>query len=289
MYSNPNAMRTIERNTCFTNVGLTDGGDVYWEKMYEKLTIPDENVLEWKRTKKINPSHEVKEEIAAHANSRFTTPIEQCPVLDPEWNNPQGVPIDAIIFGGRRDDTVPLVFETFNWQHGTFVGSVMRSQLTAATEGSLGKLLNDPMAMRAFIGYNVKDYFQHWLNVGKSNSSMPKVFHVNWFMKNDKGKFMWPGFGENSRVLEWIFNRVDGKSGAKTTPIGYVPQKEDINLEGINVAGDVMDKLLSVDNKKWLDETEDIKKFYTEMGNKNINNIPKELLNEVDDLVKRLN
>lgn len=299
MASNPNAMKTCATNSMFTNVGLTASGDVWWEDMGP---VPAEPMTDWKRnanwkpTLKADGKVDKKTNPAAHPNSRFTCPITQCPVLDENWNNPNGVPIDAIVFGGRRSDTAPLVFESFGWQHGTFLGSAMRSQATSASDQS--GLVNDPMAMSPFIGYNVKDYFAHWLKMGgdrpgcaagASTLNMPKVFYVNWFQTNEKGAFRWPGFGENIRVLEWILNRVDKKAKAVQTAIGYVPAAGALNLKDIKDFDNAeLPQLLTVDKKAWLKEAGEIRKYYASLVEKDPGTaVPIELMQELDALEKR--
>lgn len=247
MSSNPNAIKTCQTNSIFTNVGLTEDGDVWWEGLTKEP--PAGTIIDWKRQKW---SHSSGNPIA-HPNSRFTTPISQCPVLDENWENPQGVPIDAIIFGGRRCDTMPLVFQSFNWQHGTFLGASMRSQATAAADQK--GLVFDPMAMKPFIGYNVKDYWQHWLDMERPGVQLPKIFHVNWFQKNTAGKFIWPGFGENSRVLKWILERVDGTATAQQTPIGLVPTPNAVDLTNLDkFDAQQLASLLEVCPKAWAEE-----------------------------------
>lgn len=306
-HSNPNAMKTCSKNSMFTNVGMTADGDVYWEGMD---SLPDTPITDWRRRENWLPTlrpnykgkgtgykglgYKIDEKIdpCAQANSRFTAPVTQCPVLDPEWDNAKGVPIDAIIFGGRRDDTVPLVFQSFNWQHGTFIGSIMRSQATSAADQT--GLVNDPMAMKAFCGYNIKDYFDHWLRLGRRPElKMPKIFHVNWFQKDTTGRFVWPGFGENIRVLEWIFNRCEGTGGAVTTPIGLVPDKGAINLRGLKLTQAEEHQLFHISRALWLKEAESARTYYTKtlMPSSSPPDepaVPRELLSELKDLVTRL-
>lgn len=300
MHSNPNAMETCKKNSVFTNVALTESGDVWWEDMGP---IPAEPMMDWKRQPNWKPTVNAQGKVdkktnpAAHPNSRFTSPIVQCPVLDENWNNPNGVPIDAILFGGRRSDTMPLVFESFGWQHGTFLGSAMRSQATSASDQS--GLVNDPMAMTPFIGYNVKDYFSHWLKMGGDRLScgggsttlrMPKIFHVNWFQQTPAGAFRWPGFGENMRVLEWVLNRVENKAPAQQTAIGYVPTKGAINLTGLeNFNPADMDQLLKVDPAAWALEVKAIRAFYDKLVKDDPETpLPQGLLDELNALERRV-
>jgi phosphoenolpyruvate carboxykinase (GTP) len=267
MKSNPNALIACRANSLFTNVGLTDDGDVYWEGMD---VMPEGNLTDWKRRPHWRPTlvpdfkggYKVNDKVdpCAQSNSRFTAPLMQCPVLDPEWNNPQGVPISAILFGGRRDDTMPLIFQSRDWAHGTYFGAVMRSQATTASD-QVG-LVNDPMAMKPFIGYNVKDYWAHWLTMGeRGGDKMPKIFNVNWFRKDAAGKFIWPGFGENARVLEWVFNRCNNAAEAIETPIGFVPAAGSMNLDGIDVDEAAFQQLTAINKEKWANETEAAKTY----------------------------
>src|SRR5271154_4359939 len=238
--SNPNAMRTIEAgNTVFTNVALTDDGDVWWEGLEGE---PD-HLIDWKGNDWVLRETETK---AAHPNSRYCTPMSQCPILAPEWDDPQGVPISGILFGARRKTTVPLVTEARDWQHGVFMGATMGSEQTAAAEGKVGTVRRDPMAMLPFLGYNVGDYFQHWIDLGKNSdeSKLPKVFFVNWFRRGEGGKFLWPGFGENSRVLKWIVDRIEHKAGGQETPIGVVPAAQELDLNGLDVDAADVEKAL---------------------------------------------
>jgi phosphoenolpyruvate carboxykinase (GTP) len=224
---------------------------------------------------------------AAHPNARFTTPAAQDPAIAPEWEDPKGVPISAILFGGRRASVVPLVFESFNWDHGVFLGSIMASETTAAAAGAVGNLRRDPFAMLPFCGYNMGDYFQHWLNVGTQGDSakLPKIFYVNWFRKDDNGKWLWPGYGENSRVLEWVFKRVTGEGDAIETPIGFIPTKESINVDGLQVTSEDMDTLLAVNADDWRAEVPLIREHFAQFGDR----IPAALVSAVDDLERRLN
>ncbi len=279
MHTNPNAMHTLESNSIFTNTALTEDTDVWWEEMSEE---PPETLTSWLGEE----WHPGDEKTAAHPNARYTTPASQCPIIDPNWENPNGVPISAILFGGRRATTVPLVFESFNWQHGTFIGSIASSERTAAAAGTVGELRRDPMAMLPFCGYNMGDYFAHWLQMGKSTdaSKLPKIFYVNWFRKDADGGWLWPGFGENSRVLKWVVERVSGKGEAVETPIGYLPAPDAIDTTGLDITGTQMDELLNVDVEEWLNEIESIREHYQRFGER----LPKVLADELAALEARL-
>lgn len=278
--SNPNAMHSIGKNTIYTNVALTDDGDVWWEGIGRDA--PD-HMIDWKNRDWTPDSNEK----AAHPNARFTAPASQCPVIAPEWEDPNGVPISAILVGGRRPTTIPLVHESFDWNHGIFMGSIMGSEITAATiDKNIGKVRRDPFAMLPFIGYHVGDYLQHWLDIGEKtgDDKLPKIFYVNWFRKDENGKWLWPGFGENSRVLKWIFERVSGEGKAVETPIGYMPTDEAIDIEGLDVSAEEMHELLKVDKEEWLKEVESIKEHYNNYEPK----LPKELKNQLKALEERL-
>jgi phosphoenolpyruvate carboxykinase (GTP) len=276
--SNPNAMRSIERDTIFTNVALTSDGDPWWEG--KDGPVPDE-ATDWKG----NPWTPASKEKAAHPNSRFATPMQNNPVLDPDVNAAAGVPISAIIFGGRRSDTMPLVFRAFDWEHGVYIGAVMASETTAAATGAVGKIRRDPMAMLPFCGYNIGDYFRHWLKIGKRLANPPLIFHVNWFRKDAEGHYLWPGFGDNMRILEWIIDRCEGKSGAQKTPIGCIPRPEDLDLEGLEgVSSEQLDKLLAVDPGEWEKELAAEKEFFASLAP----NVPEELLSQMQQLEERL-
>lgn len=279
MDTNPNAMHTLSSNSIFTNAALTEDTDVWWEEMSEE---PPETLTSWLG----EAWHPGDEKTAAHPNARYTTPAAQCPIIDPNWENPNGVPISAILFGGRRATTVPLVFETFNWQHGTFIGSIASSERTAAAAGTVGELRRDPMAMLPFCGYNMGDYFAHWLEMGKNTdaSKLPKIFYVNWFRKDADGGWLWPGFGENSRVLKWIVERVSGKGKAVETPIGYLPASDAIDTTGLDVTTDQMAELLNVNVEEWLKEIESIREHYARFGDK----LPDALSDELAALEARL-
>ncbi len=278
MDSNANAMLSMESNTIFTNVALTDDGDVWWEGMSDDAP---ESLTDWKGRSWTPES----EEPAAHPNARFTARAEQCPVIAEEWEDPKGVPISAILFGGRRASVVPLVNEALDWSHGTFLGTIIASEMTAAAFGAIGQLRRDPMAMLPFCGYNMADYWGHWLNVGKtSGAKLPKIFYVNWFRKNEQGKFMWPGFGENSRVLKWIFERLNGTADAITTPIGNLPGLDDLDFDGLDLSEQDKANLLRVEVEGWLQEIPLIEEYYAQFGE----HLPDELLAEVKRLRERL-
>ena len=279
MDTNPNAMHTLASNSIFTNAALTEDGDVWWE---EKSEEPPETLTSWLGEE----WHPGDEKTAAHPNSRYTTPASQCPIIDPNWENPNGVPISAILFGGRRANTVPLVFEAFDWQHGTFIGSIASSERTAAAAGTVGELRRDPMAMLPFCGYNMGDYFAHWLEMGKHTdaSKLPKIFYVNWFRKDADGGWLWPGFGENSRVLKWIVERVSGNGEAVETPIGYTPTPGAIDISGLEVTDAQMEELLHVDTKEWLNEITLIREHYERFGER----LPEALSDELAALEARL-
>ena len=278
MQSNANAMLSITKNSIFTNCAMTLDGDVWWEGMTEQKPA---RLVDWVR-RRWTPESGRK---AAHPNARFTVPATQCPVLAPEWETPQGVPIDAILFGGRRAGIVPLVTEAFNWQHGTFLGSIVSSETTAAITGQVGRLRHDPMAMLPFCGYNMGDYFSHWLEMGKhANAKLPKIFYVNWFRQDSNGKFLWPGYGENSRVLKWIFERCDGKVHANETAIGRIPEVADLDTKGLDIKGSHVEELLTVDIEGWLKEVPLIKEHFAHFGA----HLPEGLNVEVEALEKRL-
>lgn len=278
--SNPNAMHSTEKNTIFTNVALTDDGDVWWEGI--GTPAPD-HLVDWKG----NDWTPDSKDAAAHPNARFTAPAYQCPAIAPEWEDPAGVPISAILIGGRRPSTIPLVHESFDWKHGVFLGSIMGSEITAAAiSNNIGQVRRDPFAMLPFFGYNVCDYLQHWLNVGEKSTEdkLPKIFYVNWFRKDKDGKWLWPGFGENSRVLKWIVERVSGEGKAVKAPIGYMPTSDALELTGLDVSADDMNELLKVDKEEWLKEVASIREHYANFGDK----LPKELADQLDALESRL-
>jgi len=279
MDTNPNALLATKENTIFTNVALTQEGEVWWEgKTKEK---PDK-VISWKGEEQ---SKESKEN-AAHPNSRFTAPASQCPVIDPNWEDPKGVPVSAILFGGRRANVIPLVYQAFDWNHGTFIGSIVSSETTAAAAGEVGKIRHDPFAMLPFCGYNMGDYFKHWINIGAKADpdKLPGIFFVNWFRKDDNDKFLWPGFGDNIRVLKWIFERLNGEDNANESPIGNLPKKDSIDLSGIMVPEEYLKKLLAVNQDEWLKESAEIRDYYKIFGER----LPVELTNELNALEERL-
>ena len=263
MDSNPNAIHTMKENSLFTNCALTKDGDIWWEGMTEET--PTE-LSDWLR----RPWQSGCGRTASHPNARFTVPARQCPVMAEEWEDPNGVPISAILFGGRRATVVPLVTEAFSWEHGTFLGSMMSSEKTAAAAGTVGELRRDPMAMLPFCGYHMGDYFNHWLNIGKKSDAqkLPKIFYVNWFRKSDDGRWLWPGFGENSRVLKWIFERTNGTAEKVDTPIGYMPSPSGLDIEGLDVPLNDLQELLDVDVQGWLKEIPSIEAHFDTFGDK---------------------
>ncbi len=285
-HSNYNALMTTRKNCIFTNVGHNlDDNTVWWEGMNDQ---PPHNAINWKGEKWDYTKYDKADKIntsCAHPNSRFTAMATNCPCLSSEFNNPKGVPVTAIIFGGRRAKTAPLVYESRSWQHGTFVGSIMASETTAAAAGAIGVVRRDPMAMRPFVGYDMGDYFAHWLEMGKRIPHAPKIFHVNWFRTDDEGHFIWPGFGDNMRVLMWILARCAGEVDAVETPIGYVPKPEDINIEGLDgVTVDTIKNLLTIDKNSWLEDVENIKAFYKQVGDR----VPQEMYDELATLEANL-
>ena len=278
--SNPNALAATMKNTIFTNVAHNlDDNTVWWEGLDKN---PPENAIDWKG----NPwSGSTATEKAAHPNSRFTAPAKNCPCVSPKFDDPEGVPISAMIFGGRRAKTAPLVYQSRDWKHGVFVGSTMASETTAAAAGAVGVIRRDPMAMLPFCGYHMADYFRHWLDMGeKLGDKAPKIFNVNWFRTDDEGKFIWPGFGDNMRVLMWILGRCDGTAEAEETAIGFEPRPEDINLDGLDIDRETLSGLLSVDKEIWKTEAEGIREFYKKFGEK----LPEELMAELEKLEKNL-
>jgi phosphoenolpyruvate carboxykinase (GTP) len=276
--TNPNAMRTIESNSIFTNCAKTDDGDVWWEGMTSE---PPEHLIDWHG----NDWTPDSEKPSAHPNARFTTPAAQCPTVAPEWEDPAGVPIDAFLFGGRRAGVVPLVHEAFDWEHGVFLGATMSSEKTAAASGNVGELRFDPMAMLPFCGYNMADYFAHWLKAGeREGAELPRIFYVNWFRKDADGKFLWPGFGENSRVLEWVFRRCEGTADAVETPIGLLPSEGAINTEGLNIDDEAMRELLSVDEDLVREQLPQLKEHLATFGDK----LPAQLSAQLEALEQRL-
>ncbi|MBE6852775.1 MAG: phosphoenolpyruvate carboxykinase (GTP) [Ruminococcus sp.] len=284
--SNYNALASTRKNTIFTNVAINnDDNTVWWEKLDKN---PPVNATEWKGAKVNGVEYTAEGNALAHPNSRFTAPAENCPCISPEFNNPQGVPISAIIFGGRRAKTTPLVYQSFSWNHGTFIGSAVSSETTAAATGAVGVLRHDPMAMKPFCGYNMGDYWAHWIHMGELlGEKAPKIFNVNWFKTDEEGNFIWPGYGDNMRVLDWIIKRCEGSVDADETAIGYLPKAEDLNVEGLEdeVTPEVLGKLLEVDKNLWKNEVEDLREFYKQFGDR----LPKEIKEELDGLENRLN
>ncbi len=275
--SNPAAMDTVRGNTIFTNCALTDDDDVWWEGMGPAPS----HAIDW-QGRDWRPGSGVP---AAHPNARFTAPAAQCPVISPDWEKPQGVPIDIFLFGGRRSTVVPLVFESFGWDHGVFLGATASSETTAANIGAVGQLRRDPFAMQPFCGYNMADYFQHWLDMGdRLGSKAPRIFYINWFRKNEAGEWLWPGFGDNSRMLEWMCRRVDGEVAARETPIGLMPEPGDLNLTGLDLPADHLAALLDVDEPAWRAEVSDIEAHFARFGAR----LPRRLADQLARLKERL-
>ena len=278
MQSNSNAMHTIRENTVFTNVAETDDGDVWWEGMSDD---PPPHLLDW-QGRDWTPGSETP---AAHPNARFTAPACQCPVIAAEWDDPGGVPISAILFGGRRASVVPLVTEAMDWNHGTFIGTIIASEMTAAAFGTIGKLRRDPMAMLPFCGYNMADYWAHWLRLGqREGAQLPRIFYVNWFRKDEKNRLVWPGFGDNIRILKWVFERCAGTAEAITTPIGNMPTPEGLDLSGLDLSHGALATLLRVEIDGWLQELPDIEHYYGQFGDR----VPEELHRQIQSLRQRL-
>ncbi len=275
-HTNPNAVKSISHDTIFTNVALTDSGEPWWEG----LDKPDGKIYDWQGM--VHDFSSGKK--AAHPNSRFTTPLANYPSLSPEFENPQGVPVTGIIFGGRRGDTVPLVYESFDWEHGVFLGATMGVEQTAAAEGKVGEVRRDPMAMRPFCGYNISDYFSHWMEIGRKATSLPRIFYVNWFRKNSSGEFIWPGFSNNLRVIEWMIKRSENSIGASRTPIGYMPRLEDLNLEGLELKPNDKELLLKIDKSEWVRELGDIETYLKSLGER----LPSAIRDQFDSLKSRL-
>lgn len=284
--SNKSAMDSIKENTIFTNCALTQDGDIWWEQI--GYDAPGK-LVDWKGNDWVQDKANKAQEPAAHPNARFTAPARQCPAIAKEWEDPAGVPIDAFLFGGRRPNTIPLVHQATSWNHGVFLGSIVGSEITAAAlDLKAGTIRRDPFAMLPFCGYNMGDYFQHWINLGKKSTEdkLPKIFFVNWFRKNAEGKFMWPGYGENSRVLAWVFDRCDNKDNAVKTQIGWMPKEGALNVKGLDVHADDMKAILSVDVEGWKKEIADVREnHYPKFGDK----LPTELKAEMEALEKRLN
>jgi len=275
MITNPNVMGALRKNTLFTNVAMTPEREPWWEGIGGEAPT---GLINWKG-EKWDPSKGP----AAHPNSRYTVPARQSPSISPKWEAPEGVPISAFIFGGRRTRLAPLVYESFDWQHGVFVGATMASETTAAATGDVGITRRDPMAMLPFCGYNMADYFGHWLAMGKKIPKPPKIFHVNWFRKGADGKFLWPGYGENVRVLKWILERVEGQGAAQETPIGYVPAKNGLTLDGLKISNEVLNELLRVNPQDWKSEIGNTKDFFAKFGNR----LPREIREEHEELARR--
>jgi phosphoenolpyruvate carboxykinase (GTP) len=271
--SNPNAMGSIAHDTIYTNVALTDDGDAWWEG---KDGEPPAHAIDWRGNDWTPQSNEK----AAHPNSRFTTPMRNNPALDPDVEKGEGVPISAIIFGGRRSDTAPLVYQAFDWNHGVYLGATMASETTAAATGAVGRVRRDPMAMLPFCGYNIGDYFQHWLDIGKQLTNPPLIFNVNWFRKGADGKFLWPGFGENMRVLKWIIDRCEGSGGALKSPIGWLPSPHDLDLAELDIDHNAVDELLGLDHEEWQKEIAAHKEFFDSLGGV----VPEELQKQREQL-----
>jgi phosphoenolpyruvate carboxykinase (GTP) len=280
--TNPNAIRTIEKgNSVFTNVALTDDGDVWWEGL-ENMPA---HAIDWKGND-WTPADGKKGLLSSHPNSRYCTPIDQCPILAPEYNDPQGVPISAILFGGRRNTTIPLVTESRDWVNGTFMGATLSSETTAAATGEVGVVRRDPMAMLPFIGYDAGDYFEHWLNIGKGADAakLPRIYYVNWFRRDHDGHFLWPGFGENSRVLKWVVERIEGRATATETPIGYVPTVESLDTDGLDMTLGQIEAALHVSTDEWETEIPQIQAWFHKFGD----TLPATLMTELDGLKARL-
>ncbi|MFV1992207.1 MAG: phosphoenolpyruvate carboxykinase domain-containing protein, partial [Acidimicrobiales bacterium] len=276
--TNRNAMRTLEHTAIFTNVALTDEGDVWWEGM---TATPPAHAIDWLG----NDLTPASPKPAAHPNARFTVSAAQCPTISDSWEDPEGVPISAILFGGRRASTIPLVTESFSWNHGVFLGSVMSSEKTAAAAGKVGEVRRDPFAMLPFCGYNFGDYFSHWLEIGRrAGARLPKIYYVNWFRKSEDGDWLWPGFGDNALVLKWIFERADGNGEAVESPIGRIPAPGSLDLAGLEISQTSLSELMEVDTGDWRNEVQSIKEHYAALGDR----VPNEMFEQLADLESRL-
>ena len=275
--TNPNAMESMKANTLFTNVALTEDGDVWWEGLTKN---PPQKLIDWRGKEWTESSSSP----AAHPNSRFTSPANQCPTIDPEWENPAGVPIAAFVFGGRRMSDIPLVYQSFNWNHGVYLGATLASETTAAAEGSVGNLRRDPMAMLPFCGYNMGDYFRHWMKMGQRLSEKPRIFHVNWFRKDNMGAFLWPGFGENMRILKWIVERTSGRGRAHEDSLGWIPKKQDLDWSGLQFSDEQWEELMRIDKEKLRMQTLKHEELFLQLSEF----LPKEMLFERELLVSRL-
>ena len=278
MKTNANAIKSLYANSIFTNVALTDDGDIWWEGLTDEEPA---HLIDWKG----NDWTPGNGELSSHPNSRFTAPAEQCPSISPEWDNPAGVPISAILFGGRRATNVPLVAQARSWNHGVFMGATVSSEMTAAAVGGMGQLRRDPFAMLPFCGYNMADYWGHWVEMGQKFAGVPQIFQVNWFRKNDEGKFIWPGFGENSRVLAWIVDRLEGTVDGQDSPVGLLPHRDDLNLSGLDLSDGDLNELFNVDKGSWLAECELTDEYFGQFDDR----VPAELEAELEDLKSRLN